>query len=101
LRTPCRWPPSGRVDRSGTGHCPLFDRAEARDFADVYTLAQRYTKPLLLARAAEIDGGFDLTIFADMLDTLSRFTDVDIPCEPRRGQHPARILYPMDDRASF
>jgi hypothetical protein len=59
-----------------------LDRAEARDFVDVYTLAQRYTKPLLLARAAGIDGGFDLTIFADMLDTLSRFTDADIPVSP-------------------
>jgi Nucleotidyl transferase AbiEii toxin, Type IV TA system len=60
----------------------LFDRAEARDFADVYILAQRYTKPLLLTRATEIDGGFDLTIFADMLNTLSRFTDADIPVNP-------------------
>ena len=59
-----------------------MDRAEARDFADVYTLAQRYTKLRLLARAAGIEGGFDLTIFADMLDTLSRFTDADIPVSP-------------------
>lgn len=60
----------------------LFDRAEARDFADVYILAQRYSKPLLLARAAEVDGGFDLAVFADMLDTLSRFTDTEIPVNP-------------------
>ncbi|MGH3982168.1 MAG: nucleotidyl transferase AbiEii/AbiGii toxin family protein [Pseudonocardiaceae bacterium] len=60
----------------------LFDRAEARDFADVYILAQRYTKLLLLTRAAEVDGGFDLAIFADMLDTLSRFTDAEIPVSP-------------------
>ena len=32
----------------------LFDRAAARDFVDVYLLAQRSPKSLLLARAAEI-----------------------------------------------
>jgi hypothetical protein len=38
----------------------LFDRAEARDFTDVYVLAGRYSKTLLLTRAAEVDRGFDL-----------------------------------------
>jgi hypothetical protein len=57
----------------------LFDRAEARDFADVYVLAQRYDKELLLARAAAVDAGFDPAILASMLRTLSRFTDDDIP----------------------
>jgi hypothetical protein len=33
----------------------LFDRAEARDFADVYALSSRYDKALLLERAAEVD----------------------------------------------
>lgn len=57
----------------------LFDRAEARDFADVYVLAQRYDTELLLRRAAEIDGGFDRGVFASMLGSLDRFTDSDIP----------------------
>ncbi len=57
----------------------LFDRAEARDFADVYVLAKRYSTTLLLARAAELDVGFDTTIFASMLRTVARFTDDDIP----------------------
>ena len=56
-----------------------FDRAAARDFADVYTLAARFGKPLLLTRAAEIDPGFDPHIFADMLRTLDRYKDSDIP----------------------
>jgi predicted nucleotidyltransferase component of viral defense system len=50
----------------------LFDRAAARDFADVYTLPARFGKPLLLARATEIDLGFNRHIFADMLRTLDR-----------------------------
>jgi hypothetical protein len=57
----------------------LFDRAEARDFTDVYTLARRYGKDLLLARAAEVDMGFDTAVFAQMLSTLSRFQDSELP----------------------
>jgi hypothetical protein len=33
----------------------LFDRAEARDFVDVYLLTKHFSKEVLLARAAEID----------------------------------------------
>ena len=57
----------------------LFDRAEARDFADVYVLAQRYGKELLLARAAAVDAGFDPAVLASMLRTLARFADDNIP----------------------
>jgi predicted nucleotidyltransferase component of viral defense system len=39
----------------------LFDRAAARDFADVYVLAGRFGKDTLLARATQIDAGFDRT----------------------------------------
>ena len=35
----------------------LFDRAAARDFADVRLLARRFGKDVLLARAAQIDAG--------------------------------------------
>ena len=37
----------------------LFDRAEARDFTDVYALAARFGTDTLLSRAAEVDAGFD------------------------------------------
>ena len=57
----------------------LFDRAAARDFADIYVLARRFGKAALLARAAQIDAGFDATVLADMLATLDRFTDDEIP----------------------
>jgi hypothetical protein len=40
----------------------LFDRAAARDFADVYALVRRFGKEALLARAARIDTGFDRLI---------------------------------------
>ncbi|GGG28558.1 hypothetical protein GCM10007304_48030 [Rhodococcoides trifolii] len=37
----------------------LFDRAEARDFADVHTLTTHYDKNTLLSLAADVDTGFD------------------------------------------
>jgi len=57
----------------------LFDRAAARDFADVYMLARRFGKELLLARAAQIDAGFDIQVLADMIGTLDRLADSEIP----------------------
>jgi len=57
----------------------LFDRAEARDFADVFTLAQRYGKDRLLARAAAADSGFDRRYLAGQIATIRRFTDEDLP----------------------
>ena len=64
----------------------LFDRAAARDFADVYVLARRFGKDALITRAAQIDAGFDITVLADMMTTLDRFTDSEIPCPTARPQ---------------
>jgi len=72
-------PTFGLEELAGRKVIALFDRAEARDFADVYVLAQRYDKTLLLARAAEVDAGFELTVFVDMLRTVSRFADEVLP----------------------
>lgn len=57
----------------------LFGRAEARDFTDVYALAQRYGRDRLLSWAAEDDPGFDRQIFAGMLSTIDRLSDEDLP----------------------
>jgi hypothetical protein len=57
----------------------LFDRAAARDFADVYVLERRFGKAVMLTRAAQIDAGFDISVLADMIATLDRFTDSEIP----------------------
>jgi hypothetical protein len=66
-------------DLAGRKVIALFDRAEARDFADVYALATRYGTDRLLEPAAAVDAGFDLDVFADMLDSLARFADDEIP----------------------
>jgi len=57
----------------------LFDRAEARDFADVCELTQHFSKDDLLEQAAQVDRGFDRPISAQMLRSLDRFTDEDVP----------------------
>lgn len=53
----------------------LFDRAALRDFVDVAIVSNRYDQDALLRLAAEIDEGFDISVFAQMLTTLDRFTD--------------------------
>ncbi|MEX2627444.1 MAG: nucleotidyl transferase AbiEii/AbiGii toxin family protein [Ilumatobacteraceae bacterium] len=60
----------------------LFGRAEARDFADVYALAQRFDRSVLIERAAEIDLGFDRRVLAEMMRTIDRFDDDELPVEP-------------------
>ncbi len=67
----------------------LFDRAAARDFADVYVLARRLGKDTLLIRAAQIDAGFDCTVLAAMLATLDRLADAEIPLPD--GTTPAEV----------
>jgi len=57
----------------------LFGRAEPRDFADVRDLAQYYGCDHLLQWAAGDDPGFDRQVFADMLTTIDRLADVDLP----------------------
>lgn len=57
----------------------LFGRAEARDFADVYVLAQRFGKDNLIEQAQAFDAGFDLRGLAQMMGTIERFVDTDIP----------------------
>jgi hypothetical protein len=59
----------------------LFGRAEARDFADVYVLQQRFGTHALLDLATQIDPGFDEHTLAEMLMTLGRFGDDELPVD--------------------
>jgi hypothetical protein len=67
----------------------LFDRAAARDFADVYVLARLFSKDVLLARAAQIDAGFDVRVLGGMIATLNRFADDELPLSD--GSSPAEL----------
>ncbi len=71
----------------------LFDRAAARDFADIYVLAHRFGTDVLLARAVQIDAGFDTKVLADMLATLDRFTDDEIPVPDGSSVDDLRAFY--------
>jgi hypothetical protein len=56
----------------------VFDRAEARDFADLFSLLRRSPKEDLLRFATEIDPGFDVTTFGQMLRTVGRHDDAQL-----------------------
>ena len=67
------------LELAGRKLLALFGRAEARDFADVYVLAQRFGKDALLEQAEALDAGFDRKVLAQMIGTLGRFADDEIP----------------------
>lgn len=67
------------LELSGRKLLALFGRAEARDFADVYVLVQRFGKDALIEQAQALDPGFDLSVLAQMIRTLRRFDDQEIP----------------------
>jgi len=55
------------------------DRAEARDFADVYVLAERFGQDALFNEASAADPGFNKQLLAQMMRTLDRFSNDEIP----------------------
>ncbi len=58
----------------------VFDRAEARDFVDLYLLSLLFTRHDILGLAAQLDLGFDLGAFEQALRSITRFTDSELPC---------------------
>lgn len=70
------------LELAGRKMLALYGRAKARDFADVYVLAERFGKVALLEQAAAGDGGFIEAVFAQMVDSLRRIPDADIPIDP-------------------
>jgi len=69
----------------------LFDRAEARDFADIYALQTKFDKSTLLARASDLDDGFDVAMFAMMIRTIRRFAPEDF--HPAEDEFPALVRF--------
>lgn len=67
------------LELSGRKLLALFGRAEARDFADVYVLVQRFGKDALIEQAQALDAGFELSVLAQMIRTIKRFDDQEIP----------------------
>ena len=48
---------------------------------------------MLLARAKQIDEGFDINVLADMIATLDRFTDSEIPVPDGSSAAELRAFY--------
>lgn len=67
------------LELAGRKLLALFGRAEARDFADVYVLTQRFGRAALIEQAQMVDAGFDLSVLAQMFRTIERFDDNEIP----------------------
>lgn len=80
------------MELAGRKLLALFGRAEARDFADVYVLAQRFGGEALLQQAASLDAGFDTTVLTQMMTTIARFDDDEIPLAPSQIE-PAREFF--------
>jgi hypothetical protein len=76
-----------------TSCSPCWTGLAARDFADVYVLAYRSGKDVLLARGAQIDPGFDANVLAGMFATLDRFTDDEIPVPRSSSAAELRTFY--------
>jgi hypothetical protein len=55
-----------------------YSTAEARDFADLFSLLGRFPKEELLRLAREIDPGFDVGTFGQMLRTVGRHDDAQL-----------------------
>jgi hypothetical protein len=70
------------LELAGRKLLALFGRAEARDFADVYVLAQRFGKDALIEQARTFDAGFDLGVLAQMIRTIERFDTHEMPLAP-------------------
>jgi len=67
------------LELAGRKLLALFGRAEAREFADVYILAKRFGKDVLVERAATMGAGFDARVLSQMMVTLGRFSEDEIP----------------------
>ncbi len=57
----------------------IYDRAEARDFSDLFLLASKFANEIILACANELVVELDLRHLAQMFDSLNRFEDQEIP----------------------
>lgn len=67
----------------------VLDRAEGRDFTDLWTLAQRCGRDECIAWAQQLDPGVTDTSVAHAFDQLARLRDDELPC-PAREQPDVR-----------
>ncbi len=59
----------------------VLDRAEGRDFTDLWTLAREHGKAEVIAWTHKLDDGVTASQIAVALDQLARLRDDELPCD--------------------
>lgn len=77
----------------------VFGRAEARDFADLMEVESRYGFDSLCQLAAEKDRGFDLGVFAEMLDRFGRLRREEFELDDARYEQLVALVKEWRRRA--
>jgi len=71
----------------------VFGRAEARDFADLMAVEDRFGLDRLIEVAAEKDHGFDPLVFSDMTERFDRLRRDEFPVDDEQYGRLARIVW--------
>jgi predicted nucleotidyltransferase component of viral defense system len=69
------------LELAGRKLLALFDRAEARDFVDVYVLSTKFGNQKIFDAAAQIEVSLNKQILARMMNALERFSDDELPID--------------------
>ena len=69
------------LELAGRKLLALFDRAEARDFVDVYVLSRKFGNQKVFDAATQIEVSLNKQILARMMNALDRFSDDELPID--------------------
>ena len=69
------------LELAGRKLLALFDRAEARDFVDVYVLSKRFGNQKVFDAATQIEVSLNKQVLARMMNALQRFSDDELPID--------------------
>ena len=69
------------LELAGRKLLALFDRAEARDFVDVYVLSMKFGNQKIFDAAAQIEVSLNKQVLARMMNALQRFSDDELPID--------------------
>lgn len=69
------------LELAGRKLLALFDRAQPRDFIDVYELVRRFGADRVLASAEDIDPGFQIEHLVVALRRINIFVPADLRCD--------------------
>ena len=69
------------LELAGRKLLALFDRAEARDFVDVYVLSKKFGNQKVFDAATQIEVSLNKQVLARMMNALQRFSDDELPID--------------------